>query len=1132
MDRPSVIYCLSNMLTVDIGALPMNAAARVPGMINGPVGEPVLARDCSETAVPPDPPRIRVSGAVHVPPADFAPVGSEPSPLKNASYAVKGLIRGSTDSNAPLQRRTINAGPGNSGPEVTGNLDELGRFTLDFTYPAPTYVLSDWTTYYGCEAIPPFRPFQMWTACADGDLQLEIYADSTDGIRVNGQDGQKAVLATIDLGLFFQREDNQTHMVDNEPAHAYVGVYNVFDLVDGLPEGQRFDGVTVNLHATEPGSGYGYNHATGSIDANRFSVEHSEIELFAGHRYYHQLLGVASPGVPENCRYDQFADHTSDECAFQLGFAGAIANAAEVTHDENLLTVGLAGYNIEECTKELFGPIQACEEGDDVPGRVAAGMRDVLDDSSRNETTNGFTDTAHEELGKLTSLIYTTKPATIMDFTGDWRATYGGTIKMAMFMNTLVYYDLQDDTENARLQGERWDRVACSQCRGGSQLVNSGSGVGPNLLWDLRRNITAPSPVEILVRLTPDPFNEYEAQYVVTTGAGGAVFTLDQARVNDGWYSLSSAGVGVFDPAMPDSGTLSLRRANNNSIRTLIADAVIVAPSEAEVVDLPRVTISGRVENRKPISQETSKPLKGAHFVAKWRDANLDWHDLRRGPGNTGDVVEGYLGQNGEFTLEDIIYPTHYTLPDGTRWTGCTPGGTPLNASHFACSPHDFILEVHAENEDGSIVVRMSESRSDVAIAATVELGEFFLKPSGHTYQNKHYEHAAFPYVSAQNVADVLAGAPEGLGLGDIEMYLGGDGSGTEYVAGEAKVRVDPRTADASNTEVAVSAAYLDRLHGIFSSPGLPEGCNYMRFDEEAGKECGFNMGFPLFLAALAERNVEFDAPTLLLKNFDGGTHDIPPSEYSKYLRIDSCAASNAECKSGSGVPGRVAGWLWDLTDPAGERVDPLDETEMAGFDDEVANTSIFAIAATIADTTPDSFEEFFGTWKQRDNGAYIEADTNLAFLNTLLYSGLFDNPDASGAQGTWTIESCGELNERNRRCMNGSFLKSGPNRAGADDLMKWDVSSAMVNGVAKYDIYVHIPDIVPVQERDSSAVYRHGAEGSPVDQSASTGWVLLNKHGSEISANNEVLLTRTVVGTTGDHLSADAILIVPHGSS
>ncbi|WP_436497243.1 hypothetical protein [Actinokineospora sp. HUAS TT18] len=1092
VDQPPVVWCLSNWTTVDIGVLPRHAAARVPGVIEQ-IGQPrISSGDCGPIQGPTEQPQVEVAGRVVL---QYDDANAPNREIKKARYALKGLILDSTDPNATPQWRTIHHGPGNSGPAVEGFLDEDGGFVLDFTYPAVSYPLGGGDVYYGCEWRRPYPRFDQWGACLDGDLVLEVYADNGQGLTVTNPSGQPALLASISLGAFYERP-NHTYVVDSDAAHAYRGAYHVVDYTATLPMEQRLTQVDIHL-SSNPFESDRYDHATGQISLSNSAVRGSIPEFLTALKYYHQLLGEASPGVPADCRYYLLAEPTSPECALQLGFAAALAEAtAEPFPVPDTIEMGFTGYDIEHCALDQpdgpAGPEPCTHEGGSVGLRVAAALKDLTDttnETADSETGNGFVDFADYPFDLVMSIVAEGQPLDIDQFWDDWRLRLSSGDRAIMFMNTLEYTDLQDEELATNATGD-WATLECATCRDRDVVSAAPStGVDFGLSWNLGRYVTAPGRYDILVRL-PAGHPDYNSDvcYVFTTdGHIEPICGVNHVTASDGWLNLRPEGFVGIQPNVESTLRVSAANPPGGAINV---DAVIIAPHDDEIpggVRVP-VTATGKIHTFVNSRFEKERLLGGARYelLCECHDGSPSSPLLERpvldsiGPDGVpvGNEVAGYVLPDGTFEVT-FAYPNQVVRSDGTVWTGCELPANPIPfLGSYACEDSSLFLRVYAEDESEDSVVE-NES-GDTGVIADIPLGHFFMRsPEETNYRSQTAEGNAYGAILTVRElvgADLTSSAF--IKLEDVEA--------ADYSPITNTIRVPRQSALGTSPEHEMGHLVQERI-SLFST-SAPD-CRDHTFSKVTNRHCAFKEGFANFIAVASEHAY---APS----------SSSPPLFHQLY-NLESCDPESC-ANRGPDVEGSVAMALWDIYDDT-----PL-EYYNGFFDSEPAHPVGDITAAMREADDLSSFDAFWNTWRR----LHPEQEET-AFMNAQIYTALSDASVESGnPQGDWRQALC------IIDCLNESMMYGV-----APASLTWNVGSS-IKYEHEYDIWVKILPAAATATVQYRVTTVSGEETVTVDQASSPRWVNLKKEGFRLGHDGGAKVT--VSGESGI-MMADALVVVPH---
>ncbi|MEO3809593.1 hypothetical protein ABGB17_11385 [Sphaerisporangium sp. B11E5] len=1032
------------------------------------------------------PPVVHVTGTVKS--KNVAVPGEPARPFANATWALEAYTRADGQQDAEPEWQPVTSEPGGEGRPVTGALDEQGRFDISFIYPQD-YLLENGTMWYGCPVVEPAVRFMRSHACRPDDLVLRIYAGSEDGsvwVRDEDED-ETAVIGEIPLGWFFTEDD--VHQLDSPGGHAYNAAYRVKNLTASLPEEQRLSDVRIHLYDSLTNSG-GYGPATRTIVMKKSETAYSDAEFHVGMHHYHDLLGEDYPGIPDNCRAEFYAEETDAKCALQMGFAGAMANAAEAIPNRNVINLAGVDHDVENCEATAAG----CEKGAKVGARVGAALRDLTDPGQ--EIGDGFTDSIHRPFAELPPMIAEAGVTTAEKFWDAYRERHGPGDRLIMFMNTLEYTTLWDEDRSSTTGP--WQTTLCPMCRGDDMATGSGDPLPPTLIWEFMNPLDRPTAFDLWVRL---PAGQLEladqATYTISDlGLNEIRVVVDQTVTGDGWLNLRPSGFGPFEPDGPFSVTLS-----SQDGRPVVADAIIAAPHEDGTTGpYPPVQVSGGVHTLAD-SASGPRPLGGACYEVLYRghDGNplspVQWRPVldSAGPDGrpAGAPVRGCLTQDGRFTT-GFVYPNTFALTDGTTWTGCPVPANPVEfQGAHACAPEDLVLRVSARDAAGRDMVKLHYSEPSAAVAGDVPLGHFFLKdPADSTVLDTE---EAFAFGAILSVRELMPTFTKNV---LIELN---DGDYSHYIPGVVEERVVLARVHARSTIAEREVARVLEHQLIGDEYDIPMGCpGNDVWMTPTSEECAWRGGFPAFLGTLAEKRYSLaeddDAP-----GFNG-------------YNIERCYHWSCGDR-GPDVEGRVAMTLWDLYDAT-----PDENTggflDLTGFGDP----SLTQIMDIVRETSPESIGEFWTEYNTRHDRFSARGEETM-WLNGMLYAFALDAGDEhTELKGTWEEKDCPE------DCMGGSYEQSAEPAATAT----WDIGELLEDD-GDYEIWVKLP--LSEDELDSGAVYTVMTDTGPVpftvDQ-MSVRWVNLKEQG--LTLDEDTATVTLSHGPAGPALpmAAEAILVVP----
>ncbi|MEV4418048.1 hypothetical protein [Catellatospora sp. NPDC049609] len=1071
--------------------------------MNDPVPLPVPPQaPCDNQLLPPvswcdnAPPVVRITGMVQS--ANAAVVGELAMPFANAEWELEVFAHADGQQDAAPEWQPLMSGPGGTGVALTGQLDQWGHFdTGDVFYPQ-YYELEDGTTWYGCPVTEPRVPFMNSHACENDDLVLKIYANSDDDmVRVKDHDngGQRALIGEIPLGRFFEEDDGRTHSLDSHAGHAYVAAYNVKNLSANLPQEHQLEDVEIHLYNSLSGGGE-YVPGSHIVNVKKSDTPHSDVEFYVGMQYYHDLMDENEnyPGIPANCDVDNYREQVADaKCAFQLGFAAAVANAAETTPNEDVITVAGQQYGVEECA----GSTPECQDGPKVGARIGAALRDLFD--STNEARDGFTDTVHRPFAELPPMIADAGPTDVEKFWDAYRERHGSRDRLVMFMNTLEYTELRD--EDTGFATGSWQSTLCSTCRGGDLTTSDTGEHRPNLQWDFVNPSDEAQAFDLWVRLPAGQAQlAANATYKIHNpgsnppGFDTAHATVDQTATADGWINLRPNGIGPI----PENYEFSVTLSTPDGAKPVVADAIIAAPHEDDTTGpYPLVQVSGGAHTHASFDSK-NRPLAGACYEVLYKghdgdpQSPIQWRpvlDSRTPNGEpTGNPVKGCLDQEGKFVTTGFAYPNQFELNDESTWVGCPAPPNPVEfmGSH-ACADSDLILRVSTTNATGTNHVRLHVLSNPAAVAGDVPIGHFFLRdPASMSLQSAE----ARAYGAILSVRDLVPT------FGKAVKIVLRDSGESKYIPGVIEERIELVRGNAITTVAEKMVAHVlehDLVGGDYDVPSCDDGGWMARTSDE----CAWRAGFSSFIAIAAEH---------LYRSSDAS---VPSFDlYS----AESCEEQDCD-ERGPDVEGRVAMALWDLYDENADEFDGFQDN--TGLDEY---TSLKQILDVVRDVAPDTFSQYWREWNERhDTHSYRDEET--MFLNGMLYTAALDAGDEhTEFKGSWETMDCTD-------CMAGSFERSQE----ATTSVTWNIGSQLQDD-GEYEIWVKLP--LTEDPLDSAAVYTVITETGPVEyvvDQMSDRWVNLKPLGLRLKADPATTVTLTH-GPANPNLplAADALLIVP----
>ncbi|MEO3809557.1 hypothetical protein ABGB17_11205 [Sphaerisporangium sp. B11E5] len=450
-----------------------------------------------------------------------------------------------------------------SGGEVTGFLDEQGRYSLTFVYPQE-YALMDGTRWEeGCT--PTDVVFMLSHACADDDLRLVVYAENAaHDVKVMDKENREVQVAvTVPLGLYYDRTPAQETVVATSPeAYAYGGAHTFREIwPQGLPTSSARFLMTDEDDAS-------YDPDTQEIELGRGLASDSAPEHEMAHLFVSLLYEQGWPPA-DGCEEHSFTVPSNPKCAFQEGTAEFLAQVAESRYTGSTV---YRYWDMESC--RFLGdedyPAEDCRPGPAVEGRVAAALWDLHD--ATGEERDGFVDDVTVPLIDLLTVIAASEPLTVDELIEAWPDVRDDK-RLLMFMNTLsTHGEPVDAKPGSEIRGD-WMETPCPSCRGGSYLRSSSARL-PSLQWSLPA-IEAYGRYDLWVRLPAgDPGLDKSAVYEIERAHGFHVLRADQSAAVDGWLNLTPDGI-VLDPV--DAVHIVLRQ-EDQPLRSLAADAVILAP--------------------------------------------------------------------------------------------------------------------------------------------------------------------------------------------------------------------------------------------------------------------------------------------------------------------------------------------------------------------------------------------------------------------------------------------------------------------------------------------------------------------------------------------------------------------------
>ncbi|WP_204042061.1 hypothetical protein [Acrocarpospora phusangensis] len=540
--------------------------------------------DCTLPS-PPDPPEVRVTGQAVVPRrmGENAPM----RPMAGARWELWYKGRHGTLSD-PEEWHPVRPGAGGTGDPLTGYLGPNGEFDIEFVYPQ-NYQLANGSMWYGCLPTEPEVDFQQSHACADDKLVLRVEpknADATVKVSEPGGNGEVEVSDEIELGLFFQRPEDQEHELTSPAAAAYGGILNVRDRTEGA-----LGAALVQLNDE------GHNRLspfTNTIEIDTDFARSSAVEHEAGH-LLERRLASAIPDLDPACRSHAFTLPSSDGCGWAEGFADFVAVLAENTPGTTDWTrmVDPGGYHdLEGCYSVFANPDPyRCESGPAVEGRVAAALWDLVDDNPPQEPNigpteikNGFADYSTSSFQEIMRVVDEAEPETFAEFWRGWVDHQSGELRDAetMWLNTLHYSKVFDDDLSSSEGGWKLSDCAPEQCyEAATAWSRPDSGPSWSMTWDITSAVgqdTSASGrwdiwVHIPERENLDPYAHYE----VKSSAGVQTYIIDQ-KTSRGWVGLGTQGF-----KLGTDGPVTVRLYNGEQPpsegTSLVADGLLVAPS-------------------------------------------------------------------------------------------------------------------------------------------------------------------------------------------------------------------------------------------------------------------------------------------------------------------------------------------------------------------------------------------------------------------------------------------------------------------------------------------------------------------------------------------------------------------------
>ncbi|MEO3809558.1 hypothetical protein ABGB17_11210 [Sphaerisporangium sp. B11E5] len=525
-------------------------------------GEPIHRPPCDTCDPPPYtppcpaclPPVVTVTGTIKTKVNLSGPQRTFPGARYHLVYIGRdGYVRPVLDGMDEIGRP--------SGAEVTGFLDEQGRYSLTFVYPQE-YALMDGTRWEeGCT--PTDVVFMLSHACADDDLRLVVYAENAaHDVKVMDKATELVQVAvTVPLGLYYDRTPAQETVVATSPeAYAYGAAYTMREIwpADKL--------VPSWIQMKDEGSS-AYTRGTHYIELNRERADTNAPEHEMGHLLTDFLYQGGLP-PPYGCQEHYYTWTTTPSCAWVEGIAEFVAQVGENRYNNS---THHGRWDMESC--QTLGsqqtPPEPCENGPSVEGRVAAALWDLYDEGL--ELDDGLTDLVSIDLEHIVAAIDEFEPTTVDEFIAAWPELRDDD-RLIMFMNTLsMHGEVADAKPGSEIHGT-WRPIQCAACRGGSYMRASNTGL-PSLRW------TFPEPEEpgrydLWVRLPGGDLGlARDAVYEIEHADGSHVLPVDQSAASDGWVNLTPAGIMLDD----DDIEVVLRH-KSLPLFELAADAVILAP--------------------------------------------------------------------------------------------------------------------------------------------------------------------------------------------------------------------------------------------------------------------------------------------------------------------------------------------------------------------------------------------------------------------------------------------------------------------------------------------------------------------------------------------------------------------------
>ncbi|WP_436497256.1 hypothetical protein [Actinokineospora sp. HUAS TT18] len=464
------------------------------------------------------------------------------------------------DPNSPVLWRPVKTELGGSG-RVTGFLARDGRFELTFDYPQrqPGPGGNEW---HGCE--PSTVPFMASYACHDDKLVLRVYPENQGrsiSVREEEADPAATTIATVPLGLFFQRTSD-VHTATSQMAKIYRQAAETRSVWtdSGIDPGAT----EIEYHPNRPtGSAY---EIGGKVHLAVNAPDASAVPHEIAHNYMFNMYGYM-PDMP-NCDPHWIMRKSSERCAWVEGFADFVATVVR----------GDSGYLHDDGTKTdldtCLGRLVACEDGNDVEGRVAGVLVDLHDGGV--EYVNGFDEPFAHDVGDILRVVAEDKPETMRGFYAGWRQRGHPEDTYRVFWMNTISNVVTDDTSGDVAPRGQWSAGETDRCGcvGGTYHASASAFATPDtFVWKLGDAIRRTGQHEILVRLPKGSDTQSPtATYEVTSSSGTFTAVRDQSTNGDGWVSL-----GVFSLVEGDDSVVVELSEGNFGVGYVIADAVMVA---------------------------------------------------------------------------------------------------------------------------------------------------------------------------------------------------------------------------------------------------------------------------------------------------------------------------------------------------------------------------------------------------------------------------------------------------------------------------------------------------------------------------------------------------------------------------